>query len=229
MYWVFPKRGYYVDFPLLWRLLRIAAPASGAQLERGLSELVLVRLVTPFGDVALASYALTRRLERLTHMGSMGLGRASGILVGQALGAGDVERARSTVRWAVVYVVGIRGSAGALLLAFPALFISVFSADAGFMAMAIIWVRIQAVGGLFLGGGQIMQQSFNVAGDTLAPLLVVFVSMWVLEIPAAILLTQFTPLGVYGIPVAIAMAMVTRVALYAAYYTTGRWTRAKVL
>ena len=69
-------RGYYPDFRLMWRLIKIGVPASGTQLERGLSELMLVRLVTPYGDAALAAYALTRRLERLTHMGSMGLGRA---------------------------------------------------------------------------------------------------------------------------------------------------------
>ena len=126
-------------------------------------------------------------------------------------------------------VLAIRGSAGVILILFPAFFISLFSSDPSFLLMAVIWVRIQAVGGLFLGGGQVMQQSFNVAGDTLAPLLVTFMSMWVLEIPSALILTNFTPLGVYGIPVAIALAMLARVALYAVYYRTGRWTRAKVL
>ena len=38
-------RGFYPDFPLMWHLIRIGAPASGTQMERGLSELMLVRLV----------------------------------------------------------------------------------------------------------------------------------------------------------------------------------------
>ena len=82
---------------------------------------------------------------------------------------------------------------------------------------------------MLLGGGQVLQQSFNVAGDTMAPLLITFMSMWVLEVPAAFLLSQFTPLGQYGIPVAIGLAMFLRLGLYAAYYRTGRWTRVKVL
>ncbi|MCI0820789.1 MAG: MATE family efflux transporter [Chloroflexi bacterium] len=221
-------RGYRLDVPLMGRMLKIGLPASGTQLERGLSELMLVRLVAPFGDIALAAYALTRRLERLTHIGSMGMGRASGILVGQNLGAGSIERAKSTVRWAVGYVLAIRGLAGIVLLLAPAFFILIFNQDPAFLVVAIIWIRIQAVSGMLLGGGQVLQQSFNVAGDTMAPLLITFMSMWVLEVPAAFLLSQFTPLGQYGIPVAIGLAMFLRLGLYALYYRTGRWTRVKV-
>ncbi len=222
-------RGYYPDFRLMWRLIKIGVPASGTQLERGLSELMLVRLVTPYGDAALAAYALTRRLERLTHMGSMGLGRASGILVGQNLGADQPERAKSTVRWAITYVTLMRGVGGVLLIAFPALFISAFSREPEFVAAAIMWLRIQAVGGFFMGAGQIYQQSFNVAGDTVAPFFVTFMSMWVMEIPTAFALSRYTPLAEIGIPVAIALAMLVRLALYAGYYKTGRWMRAQVL
>ncbi|MCH8973564.1 MAG: MATE family efflux transporter [Chloroflexi bacterium] len=222
-------RGYRLDVPLMGRMLKIGLPASGTQLERGLSELMLVRLVAPFGDIPLAAYALTRRLERLTHIGSMGMGRASGILVGQNLGAGSIERAKRTVRWAVGYVLVIRGLAGIVLLLIPAVFISIFNQDPAFIIVAVIWIRIQAVSGMLLGGGQVLQQSFNVAGDTLAPLLITFMSMWVLEVPAAFVLSQFTPLGQYGIPVAIGLAMFLRLGLYAAYYRTGRWTRVKVL
>ena len=221
-------RGYRLDVPLMGRMLKIGLPASGTQLERGLSELMLVRLVAPFGDIPLAAYALTRRLERLTHIGSMGMGRASGILVGQNLGAGSIERAKRTVRWAVGYVLVIRGLAGIVLLLIPAVFISIFNQDPTFIAVAVIWIRIQAVSGMLLGGGQVLQQSFNVAGDTMAPLLITFMSMWVLEVPAAFVLSQFTPLGQYGIPVAIGLAMFLRLGLYAAYYRTGRWTRVKV-
>ena len=229
-------RGFSPDFAIIWRQIKIAVPASGTQLERGLSELVLVRVVAPFGDIALSAYALTRRLERLTHIGSMGLGRASGILVGQNLGANLPERARSTVRWAMAYVFAIRGSAGVILFLFPAFWVGIFNDNPEFVAVAIVWIQIQAIGGMFMGGGQVMQQSFNVAGDTLAPLLVTFMSMWVLEVPVAILLTrdfatvgQYGPLGQYGIPIAIGLAMFGRLALYTLYFRTGRWLNVQVL
>lgn len=222
-------RDYRIDLPLMWRIIKIGAPATATQMERGLSELVLIRLVTPFGAAALAAYALTRRLERITNIGSQGMGRASGILVGQNLGAGQPERARRTVKWAVAYVMMIRGSAGILLILFPAFFVGLFSNDVAFVATAIIWLRIQALAGTLLGGGQVFQQSFNVAGDTIAPMLVTFMSMWVMEIPLAFVLSRWTPAGEYGIPIAIAIAMLARFMLYGGYYFTNRWLRVRVL
>jgi Na+-driven multidrug efflux pump len=206
----------------------VGAPAAGTRIERSVSELVLVRLVTPFGDIALASYALTRRLERLTHLGSMGMGRASGILVGQNLGAGKPEHAKSTLRWAILIVSVSRGAIGLLLFIFPAFFISIFSDDPSFVEVAVIGIQIQAVAGILLGGGQVLQQSFNLAGDTLAPLVVTFLSQWLLELPAAFILARHTPLDQYGIPVAIGVSMAVRLGMYFAYYLNGRWLKARV-
>lgn len=220
---------FQLDLPLMARIIKIGTPAAATQMERGFSEILLIRLVSPFGDVALAAYALTRRLERITNIGSQGMGRASGVLVGQNLGAGRPERARSTVKWAIAYVLVIRGIAGIFLIVFPAFFVSIFSSDPSFIETAIIWLQIQALAGTLLGGGQVFQQSFNVAGDTLAPMLVTFMSMWVLEIPLAFVLSQWTGLGEYGIAWAIFVAMAARFALYGGYYFTGRWLRVQVL
>ena len=222
-------RNYYVDFPLLVRLVRIGAPASGTGMERSIVHLLLARLVTPFGDVALAAYGITRNLEMFTAMGSMGLGRASGTLVGQNLGAGNVERARKTILWAICYITVIRGSLAILLLIFPALFISIFNSDPELMEVAIWWVRIQALSGLVMGSGMVFQQSFNVAGDTVAPMVVTFIAMVAVELPLAFALSQWTPMGQFGIPLAITVAMVVRTAVYFPYFLKGRWTRVKVM
>ena len=220
---------YRVDLPLMWRIIKIGAPATATQMERGLSEMVLIRLVSPFGDLPLAAYSLTRRLERMTNIGSQGMGRASGILVAQNLGADQPERARATVKWAVGYVMVIRGAAGILLIAFPAFFIGIFTNEPEFVETAVVWLRIQAVAGTLLGGGQVFQQSFNVAGDTLAPMLVTFMSMWVMEIPIAFALSRWTSAESLGIAIAIAIAMLIRFMLYGGYYFTGRWLTIGVL
>ncbi len=220
---------YYVDFPLLIRLVRIGAPASGTGMERSIVHLLLARLVTPFGDVALAAYGITRNLEMFTAMGSMGLGRASGTLVGQNLGAGNVDRAKKTILWAIGYITVIRGSVAILLLLFPALFISIFNSDPELMEVAVWWVRIQALSGLVMGSGMVFQQSFNVAGDTVAPFVVTFIAMVGVELPLAFALSQWTPMGQYGIPLAITVAMVVRTAVYFPYFLKGRWARVKVI
>ena len=222
-------RGYYVDFPILVRLVRIGAPASVTGLERSMVHLLLAKLVTPFGSNALAAYGLTRNLEQFTALGSMGLGRASGTLVGQNLGAGNQERARKTVAWAVGYVTVIRGSMAVMLLIFPALFVAIFNNDPELMRVAVIWVRIQAVAGLIMGGSQVFSQSFNVAGDTMAPMIITMIAMVGVELPLAFALSHWTSLGQYGIPLAITIAMIFRMFLYFPYFLRGRWLRIKVI
>jgi putative MATE family efflux protein len=222
-------RGYYVDFPLLARLVRIGAPASVTGLERSMVHLLLARLVTPFGTSALAAYGITRNLEQFTALGSMGLGRASGTLVGQNLGANNPERAKRTVRWALGYVTAIRGSMALMLMAFPALFVAIFSSDPALMEVAVVWVRIQAVTGLVMGGSMVFSQSFNVAGDTMAPMIITMIAMVGVELPLAFALSQWTPMGQYGIPLAITIAMILRIAIYFPYFLKGRWLRIKVI
>jgi putative MATE family efflux protein len=220
---------YRIDLPMIWRIVRIGVPAAITQAERGISEIALLWIISPFGATTIAAFALTRRLERVTNVGSNGMGKASGVLVGQNLGAGRPDRARSAVKWAVVYVTAVRGTAGGFLILFPAFFIAPFSGDSAFVEVATVWVRIQAVAGIALGAGQVFQQSFNVAGDTLAPMLVTLASVWALEVPAAFVLSRFTPAEAYGVAIAIALAMFFRLALYGGYYTTGRWLRVRVL
>ena len=221
--------GIKPDFPVLWQLLKIGAPAAATQMERGISEVVVTWLVAPFGDAALAAHSLTRRVERLFFLGGFGLGRASGILVGHNLGAGKPERAKSTVKWAMVLMFAFRGGGALLLILFTGTFIGLFSGDREFLVVAILWVQIHAVAGVFQGTGQVLRQSFNIAGDTIAPLLITFVSLWTLEIPLAVVLSRFTPLEQYGIPVAILIAMVVRMGLFGGYFATGRWLRVQVL
>ena len=221
--------GIKPDFAVLWQLIKIGAPASATQMERGMSEVAITWLVAPFGDAALAAHSLTRRLERLFFLGGFGLGRASGILVGHNLGAGKIDRAQSTVKWALVLMFGFRGGGALLLILFTASFIGLFSGEPAFLAVAVLWVQLHAAAGVFQGAGQVLRQSFNIAGDTIAPLLITFVSLWALEIPLAFILARFTPLGQFGIPAAILLAMIVRLMLFGGYYLTGRWLRVGVL
>src|SRR6185295_15751585 len=104
-------------------------------------------------------------MEMFVNLGSQGLGQASGIIVGQSLGAGKQSRARQTVIWATGYVLGIKGLVTLFVFAFPTLVLGIFAHDAELLALASMWVRIQAVGYLALGVSQVAMQSFQTAGD----------------------------------------------------------------
>ncbi len=219
---------YRFDGPLVRQLLKIGWPASITGMERSLAQLFLIRLVAPFGDIAVAAFTVTRRVEMFGQMGSRGLGMAAGVLVGQNLGAGKPERAKQTIRWAATYVTLINAVLAGLMIAFPVVFLSLFSRDQEFLAVARTWLIIAAAGYVGLALGQVFQQSFQTAGDTMAVMLITLGTMWGLELPLAWYLTRSAEMGQLGVAWAMLVAMVVRPLIYVPYFYWGRWMRVRV-
>jgi putative MATE family efflux protein len=216
---------YRLDPRLMLQMVKVGGPAAVTGAERSIAQLIVVGLVAPFGDSALAAYTLTRRLEMFVNLGSQGLGQASGIIVGQSLGAGKPERAKQTVLWASGYVLAIKGCMTAFVFLFPGLVLGVFARDAELLELASTWVRIQAVGYLALGVSQVAMQSFQTAGDTLVPMLVTLLSIWGVQQPLAYFLPHHFGLGQLGIAWAITLAVMVRPLCYVPYFFWGPWMR----
>lgn len=222
-------RGYRLDLPLCWQLLRIGTPACIAQAERGFAQLLLVGFVAPFGDVALAAYSITKRIEILAHAGNMGFGQASGTLIGQNLGAGHPHRAKQTLAWALVYASALNTVLGLMVIAFPRPILMLFNQEPELLHVGGVWLRIVGLAFIFMGPSFVFQQSFNIAGDTIGPLVITLIGFWGFQIPLAWLLPGITGLGQFGIAWAITLSMVVRVALFVPYSMSGRWLRVKVI
>jgi putative MATE family efflux protein len=218
--------GYRPDFPLLWQIVKTGLPASITQAERNLASLILFGLVAPYGATTLAAFALTRRVEMLAMMGAMGMGQSAGVMVGQNLGAGQPERAKASVVWALFFVTLISSLVVGMMLAFPKPFLQIFNNDPELLDQAIVWLRIQALGYLVMGSGMVFMQSYNTAGDTLVPMITTLVSIWGVQQPLALLLPGLG-LGAYGIAWAIVIGMAVRLGIYVPYFFYGRWLRIK--
>lgn len=220
--------GYRVDFPLLWRIVKLGAPASVTGAERTIAQLVLFGVAARFGDYVLAAYSLTRRIETVTHLGSQGIGQASGVIVGQNLGAGRPERARQTVLWGIIFSILVTATMSTLMFVFAEPFLSVFSEQRDLLEVAVIWLRIQAVGYVFIGGANVFMHSFNTAGDTLIPMIVTLVSIWGVQQPLAFILPEALGLQQYGVAWAINVAILVRYLVYVPYYVWGPWMKKSV-
>jgi putative MATE family efflux protein len=220
-------RGYHPDLPLLWRLIRIGAPASVSAAERTFSQLILIGLVAPFGDTVLAAFSLTRRVETIAQMSASGLGNSAGVMVGQNLGAGKPERARKTLAWAVFYVLAINVVLVSAMLIFPHAFLSIFSGDAELLDEATKWLQIAAIGFFVQGLGMVFSQAYNTAGDTMVQMVTLLVSFWLIQQPLAVALPE-VGFGALGIQYAILIGLAARLLIYVPYYFTDRWLKVKL-
>ena len=218
-------KGYYIDWTLIWRVVKVGVPASVTGAQRAVSQLIVVSLVVPFGDVALAAYALSRRAENTVNHASRGLGRSAGALAGQNLGAELPERAKQSVMWAQVYASVASLSIAAVFLIFSEPVASLFNSDPEFVDKAALWLQILAIGYFSMNAVQVFTQSFNTTGATFAPMVVTVSTMWAVELPLAFVLSQYTALEEYGIPWAIVVGMTLRLFIFTWYYMRGKWLR----
>lgn len=221
-------KGYRFDRKISWQLIKIGFPASIVNSERATAQLVLLGLAAGFGEIALAAYAIVRRLENFLNFGSMGIAQASGVMVGQSLGAGRPERVRKAVLWGLVYANVIPGIVRLFLIFFPTVFASIFASESEVINTTARWLQIQVLAVFFLGMSNVFVQSYNSAGDTLVPMIVTLIGVWAVEIPLAFVLTQ-TDIGAIGILYAAVAGTAVRLLFFVPYFFNDRWLKIKVL
>jgi Na+-driven multidrug efflux pump len=106
--------------------------------------------------------------------------------------------------------------------------ISIFNTDPDLVDLAATFIRIEAVGYLVVGFVAVFQMTISGSGDTLPPMLISLLMIWVIQVPLSFLLPQVNDLGVYGIRWAIVAGNLVGAVAYITYFKLGRWKRKKV-
>ena len=206
-------------------IARIGAPAATTGVVFSFIYVVLTRTTTQFGTPALAALGLGFRVESIVYVVSVGAGAAVAAIVGQSLGAGDIERAR-TAGWSAVRLVSVLGAIMALItVLIPEQLASLFSTDAAVVHEAVRYLRIAAFSQLFLGAEVVLESAMGGAGYTLPPM-IGSTAITALRIPVgAWAATQF---GTTGLWWTLALTAAARGVLMAWMWGSGRWRRVAV-
>jgi Na+-driven multidrug efflux pump len=170
--------------------------------------------VARFGADALAGYGIGTRLEFLLVPIAFAVGVASVPLVGMAIGAGRIERARR-VAWvsAAVAFVGL-GTLGLVLALFPDVWTALFTRDAAVRASAASYFHWAGPGYGLFGLGLCLYFSSLGAGHAGGPvlagtlrLLLVALGGWALAEAQADTWTIFALAGLGMVAYGLAMAL----------------------
>ena len=212
-------RGYYVDYPMIWSILKIGIRASVTGAQRAISQLIVVFMVAPFGAGALAALRCLDgpKIPSITPAEEWDALPAH---CGTESRSWLYRKARQSLIWALIYAGGAR-SWSRRLLAFPGPIAGFFNSDPEFVARASTWLQILAVGYLSMNAVQVYTQGFNTTGDTFAPMVIMLSTMWLVELPLVFALSQYTGLAEYGVPWAIVIGMTLRAAAYTVPFFRG--------
>ena len=223
------RRAHLVFEPhTMLSMLRLSGNGTFQVLVGSLSWIFLVRLMAVFGSAAMAGYTIAVRMVMFAMLPAWGLGNAAATMVGQALGAGNPDRAEKAVWTAARYNVAFLGVMGLLFGVFAPAIVRGFTSDAGVTRVAVDGLRVMALGFPLFAFGMVLTQSFNGAGDTATPTRINIGVFWLFEIPLAWLLAQRSPLGFHAIFVSISVAYSLLAAVSFVMFRRGTWRTRKV-
>lgn len=126
---------------LLRELLRLGALACVSPLQTVATILILTHLVARFGPEDLAGYGIGTRLEFLLVPLAFSFGVASVPVIGTAIGAQRVARARQAAWTAAALAGGVLGGVGLVLALVPQLWTMRFTQDPAVLAAADSYFR----------------------------------------------------------------------------------------
>ncbi|OXB02750.1 MATE family efflux transporter [Flavobacterium pectinovorum] len=224
------KIAYFApDFKQIKALVKIAAPGILQFVIASCSWIFLAQLVaTTGGDHGSAGYQTALRIMMFFILPAWGLSNAAATLVGQNLGAKQIERAEKSVFTTAKYNVIFMATIMVITLCFGKYIISFFTNDEMVRTVAVEALQIMSVGFIFYGIGMVLINTFNGAGDTWTPTGINFFGFWLFQIPLAYVLAKHFNMGPTGVFIAIPVAETAITLAGIFFYKRGKWKRIQV-
>ncbi len=218
---------FQADLAEMVDILRLGVYSSMQGFWRHLSRLGFLWVIGPYGKTVVAAYTICMRLRILVMNPGFGIANSVAPLVGQNLGANQIERAEESARVANILGAAIMAVIGAVFLIFPQTFIRIFSPDANVIEIGAVYLRFLSPTFGFIAFSLVLGKALNGAGDTLSPMIITLVSQLVVGLGLVILLSYF--IGLNGVWLGIAISNIVQGVAMWAWYHTGRWKRIKVV
>ena len=223
-------RDFIPDLAYMKRAFYLGAPASVEQSARALGLMVLIFLVTSFGTQTVAAYGVGSNIVQVVIIPAFGLAMALSVLVGQNIGAGNIERAARIGRLGMQLAFSILTVIGVIVFLFAREFSAFFvPRDPGVIAASAHFLRIMALAWGFMGIQIAVIGVLRAAGNMVTTMMLTITTQWVIQFPLAYVLSEHTSLGNSGIWWAFPVTNVIGAAIVLAIYGRGDWKKTRLI
>jgi putative MATE family efflux protein len=211
------------DRHLFGQSMRIGLPSAVQQTLVAMGFMALQRIVNGFGTDAVAAYTAAGRLDSFAGMPAMNFSMALITFVGQNLGAGKPDRVRRGFIATLLMSGALALATTLLMVFFKEPLIRIFNSDPEVIRIGSHYLLIVGSAYVLFSTMFISGSVPRGAGDTVFPMFVTLVALWLARIPLSVLLSRSMGTdGIWwGIPIAWAIGTILNVG----YYFTGRWRR----
>ncbi len=222
------KENVVIRAKTIWEMVRLSAGGVSQFLIESASWIFLVRIMSEFGEEALAGYTIAFRVIVFTLLPSWGMANAAATLVGQNLGAGAPDRAETSVWRTALYNTAFLLAVSLVFFFFAGPILSLFGQNENVTEIGRSALKIICLGYIFFSYGMVIGQAFNGAGDTYTPMYISLIVFWAIQIPLAYLLAITLEMGSDGVFATIAIAHSLYAIAAIALFRRGKWKEVKV-
>ncbi len=183
-------------------------------------------IVAPLGAVAIAANSFAIIAESFVYMPGYGMGDSATTLVGQSLGAGRKELARSFSRITLALGVGMMSFMAVIMYAFAPQIMALLSVDPDVVALGARCLRLEAFAEAGYAASIVAYAACVGAGDTKVPTALNFISVWLVRICLALVLVPRH--GLMGYWMAMLVELNVRGLLMVLRISGDRWLKTKL-
>ena len=210
-------------------IFNISTPATFQFLIGSGSWIILTKLVAEIGGTSVsAAYQISFRVFVFFILPAWGLSNAAATLVGQNLGAKEIERAENSIYITAKISAVLMALTTLFLMIFAEPIVKIFSEDPLVIHHAVESLRLISSGFILYGVGMIFTQALNGAGDSKAPTWINILCFWVFQIPFAYWLAKGLGWGAMGAIISVPVSNGLLALLAWLYLKKGNWKTTQV-
>jgi len=223
------RKDFKPDFEYIKKAFFLGFPASIEQSARALGLTVMTFLITSFGTLAIAAYGVGSTILQVVTIPAMGVSMAVSALVGQNIGAGNIDRAARIGRLGAWLGFWVLTGMGVVVFIFAPQFIAFFVPGVpDVIAAGTVLLRIMALSWGFMGVQLGLAGVLRASGNMVMTMVLTLISQWVLQFPLAYVLSEHTSLGIYGLWWAFPVSNVTIALITIGVYAKGDWKKKRI-
>jgi Na+-driven multidrug efflux pump len=219
-----------IEGAMIKRILNIGIPSCLESSMFQVGKILVTRIFTMFGTVAIAANAVASNINSLAFMPGSGYGMGLLIIAGQFIGAGNYAEVKRYTKKIMSYSYLTYFIINVNVLIFMDPIIGIFNLSPEAHQMCATFLKIHCVTStLFWCTSFVLPNVLKAAGDARYVMIVAICTMWVIRVCSAFILAF--PLGIGPAAVYIAMGadFLFRGIFFTIRYARGRWKEKKVI
>jgi putative MATE family efflux protein len=211
--------------PVLKNLLQIALPSSVGRSTEAFGFVILTVFIMSFGENTMAAFGIGNRINSLILMPAMGISVALTTIIGQNLGANNIERAKQAVKTSTLVTTVFLVTGGLIIFLLAKSIVGVFTTDIDVLAQGSFYLRAITLSLPFMGFFVIFIGTFQGSGHTVSAMLLMSGRLWALRIPLILIFKNYTNLGEKSVWFAMVLSNAIICLVGLIMYSTGRWQK----